>query len=77
VTTHDLKAGYWVPVTPGGTVCTWLCAPTEQEAIDNLLHEASHMPYDGWDKPGCYGFKERGYTIEQVGEARDESEDSI
>ena len=59
----ELKAGYWVPITPGGTVCVWLAKPTEQEAINALLHEASHMPYDGWE-----GFKERGYEVVQVGE---------
>ena len=60
----DMEKG-WVPVTPGGTVCTDLGAPTRQEAIDQLLVAASHMPYDGWDEPGKFGFKERGYTIEQ------------
>jgi hypothetical protein len=62
----ELKDGYWVPVTPGGSICVELCAPTKQEAIDNLLEAAGHMPYDGWDSPEGYGFKQRGYTIEQV-----------
>ncbi len=66
-----MKSGQWIPVTPGGTVCVDLVADTEQEAIKNLLRAASHMPYDGWDKPGCYGFKARGYTIEQVMEKSD------
>ena len=63
-----MDTGQWVPVTPGGTVCTWLAADTKKEAIANLLEEAKHMPYDGWDKPGKYGFKARGYEIWQVQE---------
>ena len=34
-------------------------ADTEEQAIQNLLVDAAHMPYDGWE-----GFKARGYTIE-------------
>ncbi len=54
----------FVPVTPGGTVCMWLAADSEEEAIENLLEDASHMPYDGWDSKDGIGFKQRGYTIE-------------
>jgi len=50
----------YVPITPGGTPCTWLSAPTEAEAWDNLLKDAAHMPYKTVD-----GFKERGYTVEK------------
>lgn len=50
----------YVPCTPAGTPLVHLAADTEQEAIDNLLEDAAHMPYAGWE-----GFKERGYTIEE------------
>ena len=50
----------FVPVTPGGTPCTWLAAETKQQAIENLLKDAAHMPYKTWEK-----FQERGYTIEE------------
>ena len=56
----------YVPVTPGGSILTDCAALTEQEAIDNLLAAAAHMPYDGWDSPGGLGFKQRGYTIEKA-----------
>lgn len=56
----------FVPVTPGDTVLCELAAMTEQGAIDNLLEEAQHMPYDGWDSPDGFGFKQRGYTIGKV-----------
>lgn len=56
-----MKTGQFIPITPGGTPCTWLASNTEQEAIDALLVDAAHMPYDGWE-----GFKKRGYTIEEV-----------
>jgi len=54
----------YVPVTPGGSVCMELQASSEEQAIENLLNAASHMPYDGWDSAEGYGFKQRGYTIE-------------
>lgn len=54
------------PVTPAGTICDWLESDTEQEAIKKLLEDAAHMPYEGWDIPGKYGFKARGYTIEEM-----------
>jgi hypothetical protein len=52
----------YVPVTPGGTPCTWLASNTEDEAWDKLLEDASHMPYEGKE-----GFQERGYTVEERG----------
>jgi hypothetical protein len=55
---------HYVPVTPGGTVMMDLEAETEEEAIENLLRDASHMPYEGWDSSTGIGFKQRGYTIE-------------
>ena len=54
----DSKVKY-VPVTPGGTVVMHLEADSEEQAIKNLLRDAAHMPYDGWE-----GFQQRGYTIE-------------
>jgi hypothetical protein len=57
------KAGMYVPITPGGSVCMWLVADTEEEAIANLLKDAAHMPYDGWDSKTGMGFKQRGYEI--------------
>ncbi len=67
-----MKSGQWVPVTPGGTIRGWLASDTEQEAIDKLLEDASHMLYCSWDHKECtspcfgMSFKDRGYTIEQV-----------
>jgi len=51
----------WVPVTPGGTVCTWLESNTEDEAWKKLLKDAAHMPYDGKQ-----GFINRGYIVEEL-----------
>lgn len=51
----------YVPVTPGGTVCTWLESSTEDEAWEKLLEDASHMPYDGRE-----GFEARGYTVVEL-----------
>lgn len=48
----------WVPITPGGTVCSWLAADTEDQAWENLLKDAAHMPYK--DKAG---FIARGYEV--------------
>ncbi len=53
----------YIPVTPGGTVCIWLEADSEEKAIENLLADAAHMPYRDWAE-----FKERGYTIEYTDE---------
>jgi hypothetical protein len=50
----------FVPCTPAGTPCVWIAAKTEEEAIQNLLNDASHMLYNGWKD-----FQERGYTIEE------------
>lgn len=48
----------WFPVTPAGTVITWLPAETAREAWDKLLVDAAHMPYKGRE-----GFQERGYRV--------------
>jgi hypothetical protein len=69
----DTEQELYVPVTPGETILTNLAAKTEEEAIANLLKDAAHMPYDGWDSPDGYGFKQRGYEIWKVkpSEAKD------
>lgn len=48
----------WFPVTPAGTVITWLPADTESAAWDRLLLDASHMPYKGRED-----FQQRGYNV--------------
>jgi len=48
----------FVPITPGGTVCDWLACDTEEDAWEELLSAASHMPYDGKE-----GFIKRGYEV--------------
>ena len=52
--------GNYVPVTPGGTVCTWLERETEDQAWAALLKDAAHMPYQNRTE-----FEKRGYTVEQ------------
>lgn len=72
----DTEDGLFVPVTPGETILTNLAAKTEEEAIANLLKDASHMPYHGWsctDKGCVGGFKERGYEIWKVKPSETES----
>lgn len=59
----DNKKIYYYPVTPAGTLLTDLGATTEEQAWENLLSQAAHMPYKGID-----GFKLRGYTIEHYEE---------
>ncbi len=53
------KMPVYCPVTPAGTLCTWLSASTPEQAWANLLVDAAHMPYCGNE-----GFKQRGYTVE-------------
>lgn len=36
----------YIPVIPGGMLCTWLAADTEEEAWANLLRDPE-MPYKG------------------------------
>jgi hypothetical protein len=36
-------AGWWFPITPGGTVLVELAAKSEQEAWRNLLIDIGHM----------------------------------
>lgn len=53
----------WFPVTPAGTVVTWLSADTPDEAWAKLLEDASHMPYKG-----RAGFQQRGYRVMKFSE---------
>ena len=50
----------WIPSTPAGTVLAHLEAPTQDEAWENLLKDAAHMPYEGRS-----GFADRGYTVNE------------
>lgn len=51
--------GRYVPVTPAGTPLVELEAATEDEAWNNLMRDASHMPYKTRE-----GFEARGYSVE-------------
>lgn len=55
------SADCYVPITPGGTLCTWLASSTEAEAWAKLLKDAAYMPYND-----IAGFKARGYTVEKM-----------
>jgi len=50
----------YIPVTPGGTPCTWLESLTEDDAWAKLLHDARHMPYKTKEN-----FQKRGYKVER------------
>jgi len=50
----------YIPVTPAGTPCDWLESPTEIEAWEALMKDASHMPYKNQAE-----FEDHGYTVEQ------------
>ena len=60
----SFRTGY-VPITPGGTFCFWLASKTEDEAWENLLRDAAHMPYRS-----KRSFMRRGYTVELVQAAK-------
>lgn len=49
----------YIPITPGGTPCTWLASETEDAAWKRLLIDAAHMPYKTKEN-----FVKRGYTVE-------------
>lgn len=51
----------YVPMTPGGSLCLWLAAKTEDKAWEKLLKDAAHMPYKGKE-----GFEQRGYKVVTV-----------
>jgi hypothetical protein len=48
----------YVPVTPGGTLCTWLESATPEQAWAKLLRDAAHMPYKTQAN-----FEKRGYCV--------------
>lgn len=50
----------YIPITPGGSYLAHLESPTEEQAWDKLMEDASHMPY-----PDKQAFIDRGYTVEQ------------
>ena len=53
----NLKNKY-IPATPAGTDLIHLAAETEAGAWENLLIDASHMPYKT-----KANFQKRGYTV--------------
>ena len=53
----------FVPTTPAGTAVYALKASTEDEAWENLLKDASHMPYKTKEN-----FIKRGYTVDEYHE---------
>lgn len=58
--------GTYVPVTPAGTPLFHLEADTKEQAVKNLLKDAAHMPYRGWNQ-----FRKRGYRIVPVTPSED------
>ena len=57
----------YIPVTPGGTVLSWLAQDTEEAAWKALMQDAAHMPYRNQA-----GFEKRGYTVEKFVEVPDD-----
>lgn len=55
------RNGFYYPITPGGTIVTWLASTSEEEAWTKLLKDAAHMPYNGKE-----GFYQRGYRVEFI-----------
>ena len=55
----------YVPITPGGVVCTWLAAETEEQAWENLRNDdkgkINFKPLIPGDVPSLI---ERGYRLE-------------
>lgn len=55
------KRRRFVPLTPGGSLLAHLEADNEQAAWQNLLEDASHMPYRTAED-----FRTRGYTVTEL-----------
>jgi len=55
----------YIPITPGGTVLSWLAQDTEEAAWKALMQDAAHMPYRNQA-----GFEKRGYTVEKFVEVQ-------
>lgn len=55
------KRRRFIPMTPSGSVLAHLEAGNEQQAWQNLLEDASHMPYRTVED-----FKTRGYTVTEL-----------
>lgn len=63
----------YVPTTPGGTPIIYgsggmmgkkVASYNREQAIKNLMKDASHMPYRTWED-----FERRGYIIDEYQEA--------
>ena len=52
---------FYIPKTPGGNLCTWLIAKTEEQAWKNLLIDDAHMPDNTKEN-----FIKRGYSVVKV-----------
>lgn len=61
------KPGFYVPVTPAGSVLMHLESPTEELAWERLMIEGAHMPYETKQD-----WIDRGYTVEQETELENE-----
>lgn len=53
----------FVPFTPAGSMLAHLEADSEEQAWDNLMEDAAHMPYPDKD-----AFINRGYEVLDMGE---------
>ncbi len=51
----------YMPITPGGTLCSWLESDTKEEAWNKLLKDAAHMPYKTKKN-----FIKRGYEVHEI-----------
>ena len=52
---------FYFAFTPAGSMVYETKAKTEKQCWENLLREASHMPYGN-----IAAFKKRGYTVEKI-----------
>lgn len=53
--------GWYVPMTPAGSLLPHLRATDEKKAWNKLMKDAAHMPYKGLN-----AFKQRGYAVIQM-----------
>jgi len=56
----------YIPHTPAGTPLVHIEASTEEQAWENLLDDAAHMPYKTKEN-----FIKRGYTVVEATEVED------
>ena len=52
---------FYIPETPGGNLCIWLIAKTEEQAWTNLLIDDAHMPDNTKEN-----FIKRGFSVVKV-----------